>query len=52
MLIKRFFPNNVAFHPHGIYLLRQEGRMLLYVVNHAYSTGGERIEVFEYEEDP
>jgi hypothetical protein len=49
MLLKRNFPRGVAFHPHGIYLLRTESQLLLYVINHAYSEGGERIEVFSYE---
>jgi len=38
------FPPDVAFHPHGIYLDRPTSK--LYVVNHAYNRGGERIDVF------
>jgi len=37
------FPKGIAFHPHGIYIYNN----LLYAINHAYSKGGERIEVFE-----
>jgi len=40
------FPADVAFHPHGIYFLKEKN--LLFVINHAYGKGGERIEVFEY----
>jgi len=36
------WPKGVAFHPHGLYIRNNE----LYVVNHAYSEGGERVEVF------
>ena len=38
------FPPQVAFHPHGIYFY--EPTASLYVVNHAYARGGERIDVF------
>ena len=38
------FPNTVAFHPHGMYFTKTN---LLYVINHAYNKGGERVEVFE-----
>jgi len=42
--VTRFnFPADVAFHPHGMYLRGSR----LYVINHAYSKGGERIDVFE-----
>jgi hypothetical protein len=42
-LVKHDFPSDIAFHPHGIYLRRN----ILYVINHAYYKGGERVEVFE-----
>ena len=35
------FPKNIDFHPHGIDIFGDE----LYVINHAYKRGGERIEV-------
>eukprot|EP00536_Pseudo-nitzschia_multiseries_P005594 jgi/Psemu1/295946/fgenesh1_pm.107_\ len=38
------YPEGVDFHPHGIYI-RKEDRTL-YVINHAYEKGGERIDVF------
>ena len=38
------YPEKINFHPHGIYI-RKEDRTL-YVVNHAYEKGGERIDVF------
>jgi len=38
------YPEGVNFHPHGIYI-RKEDRTL-YVINHAYEKGGERIDVF------
>ena len=38
------FPSVDAFHPHGIYYF--EDKSLLFVVNHAYGKGGERIDVF------
>jgi len=41
------FPENTAFHPHGIYLFRANDEMLLYVINHAYFAGGERVDVFK-----
>mmetsp|Transcript_21612 Transcript_21612/g.28755 ORF Transcript_21612/g.28755 Transcript_21612/m.28755 type:complete len:396 (-) Transcript_21612:166-1353(-) len=37
------YPENVDFHPHGSYILDRE----LYVINHAYDKGGERIDVFD-----
>ena len=46
-LLLNDFPNHVKFHPHGIYLLKEDEKMMLYVVNHAYSDGGERVDVFE-----
>lgn len=36
------FPSHTAFHPHGLYLYNS----LLYVINHAYRKGGERIDIF------
>lgn len=39
----KYFPNDIAFHPHGIYIYNN----LLYTNNHAYNKGGERIEVIE-----
>jgi hypothetical protein len=38
------YPEGINFHPHGIYI-RKEDRTL-YVINHAYEKGGERIDVF------
>lgn len=35
-------PQEIAFHPHGIYLYQKK---FLYIINHAYKQGGERIEV-------
>lgn len=37
------FPLEIAFHPHGMALYPHQ----LYVINHAYGKGGERIEVFD-----
>lgn len=37
------FPD-INFHPHGLYLYRNSS---LYVLNHAYYNGGERIEIFD-----
>lgn len=37
------FPNNVAFHPLGVSIYNNQ---VLFVINHAGSNGGERIEVF------
>lgn len=42
------FPKDIGFHPHGIYLHREK---FLYVINHAYDRGGERVEVFEIKEN-
>jgi hypothetical protein len=38
------FPPHLKFFPHGIYLLEKR---LLYIINHAYDKGGERVEVFQ-----
>jgi hypothetical protein len=46
----RDYPFDVDFHPHGISVVRdteRSDRWLLYVVNHAYMHGGERIDVFD-----
>lgn len=40
------FPEGIAFHPHGVFFA---GRNLIYVINHAYNLGGERVEVIEIE---
>lgn len=37
------FPENLPFHPHGIFLYDNS---TLYVINHGYGNYGERIEVF------
>ena len=39
------YPVGVDFHPHGIYIHKPENT--LYVINHAYEKGGERIDVFQ-----
>lgn len=41
-LTKLKYPANVKFHAHGIYVKGE----ILYVINHAYKFGGERIDVF------
>jgi hypothetical protein len=38
----RYFPQDIGFHPHGMYVKDS----YLYVVNHAFSKGGERLEKF------
>lgn len=43
------WPEGVEFNTHGIYI-RQEDRTL-YAINHAYTHGGERIEVFKIQTD-
>jgi len=44
------FPENITFHPHGVYLYKNEkNENYLYVINHAFSLGGERIEVIKVE---
>ena len=43
------FPEDVAFHPHGLFIFEN---LLLYVVNHAYEKGGERVEVFSLLKKP
>ncbi|CAN0394858.1 unnamed protein product, partial [Ectocarpus sp. 12 AP-2014] len=42
------FPEGNAFHPHGMHYRAETGE--LFVVNHAYSQGGERIDVFKVSE--
>ena len=39
------FPEGVDFHPHGMSIHKPDNT--LYVVNHAFENGGERIEVFD-----
>jgi len=39
------YPDGVDFHPHGIYIRKEDNT--LYVVNHAFEKGGERIDVFK-----
>lgn len=39
----------MAFHPHGIYLFEKR---LLYIINHAFKYGGERVEVFSITKSP
>ncbi|CAM9884975.1 unnamed protein product [Pylaiella littoralis] len=43
------FPEGTAFHPHGMHYRAETGE--LFVVNHAYSQGGERIDVFTVSEN-
>jgi len=38
------YPEGVDFHPHGMNILKED--RTLYVINHAYENGGERIDVF------
>lgn len=42
------FPEGIAFRPHGMHFQRETGE--LFVINHAYSQGGERIDVFKVSE--
>ncbi|CAM9090142.1 unnamed protein product [Scytosiphon promiscuus] len=42
------FPEDTAFHPHGMNYRPETGE--LFVINHAYSQGGERIDVFKVSE--
>ena len=42
------FPADIAFHPHGIHLYKQA---FIYVINHAYKYGGERIEVIKIQKE-
>jgi hypothetical protein len=39
------YPPNVVMHSHGIGLLHSQD--LLFVVNHAYAKGGERVDIFQ-----
>ena len=43
------FPQDIAFHPHGMSLFEDR---LLYVINHAFRNGGERVDVFQVSESP
>jgi hypothetical protein len=43
-LLVNNFPKDFKFHPHGLYLYKNK---YIYVINHAYNKGGERVEVFE-----
>ena len=43
--VENFPPQGVKFHPQGIFL--DQKKDYLYVISHSYSSGGERIEVFE-----
>ena len=38
------FPKEIAFHPHGIYIHQEK---YVFVVNHAYDKGGERVDLFK-----
>lgn len=42
------FPQGIAFHPHGMHLYKQA---FIYVINHAYKFGGERIEVIKIQKE-
>ncbi|CAD8092875.1 unnamed protein product [Paramecium sonneborni] len=44
------FPKDVALYIHGIYIRRQKDGDFLFVINHAYHNGGERIEIFRINE--
>lgn len=41
------YPDSIAFHPHGMYLFKKE---IIYVINHGFDKGGERIEKFRINE--
>eukprot|EP01126_Amoeba_proteus_P004419 TRINITY_DN11478_c0_g1_i14.p1 TRINITY_DN11478_c0_g1~~TRINITY_DN11478_c0_g1_i14.p1 ORF type:complete len:400 (-),score=48.11 TRINITY_DN11478_c0_g1_i14:257-1456(-) len=41
------FPKQLALHPHGLGIWKDHEGDRLFVVNHAYSNGGERVDVFE-----
>ena len=43
------WPAGTVFRPHGLGLL---GEQRLFVINHAYNRGGERVDVFDIEYDP
>jgi hypothetical protein len=38
------YPEGIDFHPHGIYIHKPDNT--LYVVNHAFEKGGDRVDVF------
>ncbi|CAD8161971.1 unnamed protein product [Paramecium octaurelia] len=44
------YPKDVALNIHGIYLKKQNNRDYLFLINHAYKYGGERIEIFQVSE--
>lgn len=44
-LLLEGFPSKTAFRPHGLDFLPETGE--LFVVNHAFAMGGERIDVFK-----
>jgi DNA-binding beta-propeller fold protein YncE len=41
------FPKDIAFHPHGISIHKDN----LYVINHAYGKGSERVDVLQVAQD-
>eukprot|EP01126_Amoeba_proteus_P004421 TRINITY_DN11478_c0_g1_i20.p1 TRINITY_DN11478_c0_g1~~TRINITY_DN11478_c0_g1_i20.p1 ORF type:complete len:227 (+),score=27.79 TRINITY_DN11478_c0_g1_i20:328-1008(+) len=45
------FPKELAFHPHGLGIWKDGEGDRLFVVNHAYSKGGEHIDVFDLNEN-
>jgi hypothetical protein len=48
------FPEDVDFHPHGMALTPDwvnKDEKKLFVINHAWINGGERIEVFKINKD-
>ncbi|CAG9322533.1 unnamed protein product [Blepharisma stoltei] len=42
------FPKEIGFHPHGLFLFKNE---TLYILNHAFNRGGERVEVIKLQEN-
>lgn len=54
MLAGSGFPNDIDFHPHGMSITPDwvsETDKQLMVINHAWKNGGERIEIFDIEDD-
>jgi len=47
-LVLKKFPEGIAFFPHGIHVIPERGE--LFVINHAWSRGGERVEVFSVQQ--
>lgn len=39
------FPKDIAFYAHGITIQYKKDGDYLYVINHAYHNGGERVEI-------